>query len=35
MLRIFQKIKPQAEQGDYFTWAAAPTPTKNLPTGKF
>jgi hypothetical protein len=26
MLRIFQKMNPKAEQGDSFTWEAAPTP---------
>jgi hypothetical protein len=30
-----QKMKPKAEQGDSFTWAAAPTPTKKLSTGQF
>jgi hypothetical protein len=33
MLHIFQKKKPKADQGDSFTWAAAPTLTKKLTNG--
>jgi hypothetical protein len=35
MLRIFQKKKPRAEQGDSFTSAAAQTPTKTYQRGNF
>jgi hypothetical protein len=27
-------MKPKSEQGDSFTWAAAPTPTKKITNGE-
>jgi hypothetical protein len=35
MLSIFQKMKPKAEQGGSFTWAAATTTTKTYQRGNF